>query len=358
MGSENIASMVFRCNGSFEIGLGHLARCAVLARSLPGVANTFIIDSEPLAENFLRSKKIDFRLLPCTHSERKEASLVAEIAQQLGAQHVVLDKKDNSRAYLEVLEKASLFMIDIEDRGKGRLLADILIDPHLWPESREAACEGPAFCGFGPDWMLLDPIYTRLRHSGRRDKKIEKPNSAVEVVVSCGGSDPAGLTGRVLEVLAGRTEELRITVVQGPGAKERPLSCGSHELRIVRAAGPGLARIFYHSDLAVVSGGITMCECMCLGLPMIFVPQHEEQAVNAGHFADRGGLLLAPLPQDADFTPRLEELIDKVLTDKRTRRELSRAGAELVDGLGIARLLLVLESDRFKNCGRTFRERR
>lgn len=356
MGSENNAGTVFRCNGSFETGLGHLARCAVLTRRLPGVANKFIIGSDSLAEDFLRSKKIDFHLLPGIQSERKEASLVAEIAQQLKTQHVVLDKKDNSRAYLEVLKKAGLLVIDIEDRGEGRLLADILIDPHIWPESEEAACEGPSFCGFGPDWVLLDPIYARLRHRRRRDNKIEKPNSAVEVVVSCGGSDPAGLTGRVLEVLAGRAEKLRVTVVQGPGAKERPLSCGPHELRIVRGAASGLARILYCSDLAVVSGGITMCECMCLGLATVFVPQHEEQAVNAGHFADRGGLLLAPLPQDADFTPRLEESIDKVLTDKTTRRELSRTGAGLVDGLGIARMLLVLESDRIKNCGRTFRE--
>ena len=90
-----------------------------------------------------------------------------------------------------------------------------------------------------------------------------------------------------------------------------------------------------------------MCECMCLGTPTVFVPQHQEQARNAAHFAEKGGLLLASLPQNEDFTSRLGELIAKVLTDKLTRRKLSRSGAELVDGLGVSRLRQVLETENF-----------
>ncbi len=343
----DVSRMVFRSDGSFETGLGHLGRCAVLAGSLPGVESTFITGSDPAAVDFLRRAEIDFHLLPDAASEQEEASLVAEIARKLGARHVVVDKKDNSRTYLEILKQAGLLVIDIEDRGEGRLLADILIDPHIRPESREAAYEGGAFCGFGPDWVLLDPVYAQLRGRGCREEENQNPASGFEVAVSCGGSDPAGLTGRVLEVLAGRAEKLRVTVVQGPAAKEMPLSCGSHTLQLVRGAA-GLAQIFCRSHLAVVSGGITMCECMCLGTPTVFVPQHQEQARNAARFAERGGLLLAPLPQDEDFTPRLEELITKVLTDERTRRKLSRSGAELVDGLGVSRLRQVLETENFR----------
>ena len=145
---SDVSRMVFRCDGSFETGLGHLARCAVLAGGLPGVESKFITGSDPVAVDFLRRAEIDYRVVPVTASEREEASLVAEIARKLGARHVVVDKKDNSRAYLEILKQAGLLVIDIEDRGEGRLLADILIDPHIRPESREAlsAVSDPTGC--------------------------------------------------------------------------------------------------------------------------------------------------------------------------------------------------------------------
>jgi len=339
------SKMIFRCDGSFETGLGHLARCAVIARNMPEAESKFVISADPLAEHFLSSRKIDFQALPAGTSNPEEARLVAEIAQGSGANGVVLDIKDNSPAYLEVLKRAGLLVVDIEDRSEGRLLADILIDSHLPPDSGQITPGGPAFCGFGPDWVMLDPVYARLRLGRRREKKSEKPGTAFQVVVSCGGSDPAGLTPRVLEVLASRLEKLRITVVLGAGTKEKPLSCGTHPLRVVRGAA-GLEKILDNCDLAVVSGGITKWECLCLGLPTVFVPQHEEQAANAGHAAEKGGLLLAHPPREADFTPRLESLIDRLLTDEQARRELSRAGSRLVDGLGLARLRQVMASVR------------
>ncbi|MBN2289547.1 MAG: hypothetical protein JXQ83_09470 [Candidatus Glassbacteria bacterium] len=334
-----LARMVLRCDGSFELGLGHLARCSVLARSLPGVESTFVVRADPVAEDFLQGRGMDFRLLDRQVPEAEEASYLAQTARGLGAGTVVLDKKDNPADYLEVLKQSGLRVVDIEDRGAGRRLADLLVDAHIWPGTAEAACEGPAFCGFGPDWILLDPLYAGLRQG--RVKKQRLPGMT-RVVVSCGGSDPAGLAGRVVEALAGRPEELRVTVVLGPAADRGSLSCGPHRLEVVRGA-QSLAGILGAADLAIVSGGITMCECMCLGLPTLFVPQHGEQAVNARHFADRGGLLLAGTPDRPGFMARLEKLTGKLLTDTRTRRELSRTGSRLVDGLGVERLKKALE---------------
>jgi spore coat polysaccharide biosynthesis predicted glycosyltransferase SpsG len=329
--------MILRCSGSFELGLGHLSRCSAIARNLPGIDCTLVINPYPAAEEFIKTGEVDYLLLPESLSEREEAGELVNIACKSGANLVLLDNKDHSRAYLEVLKQAGLLVVDIEDRGDGRQLADILLDSHVWPEDDDYACEGPSFCGFGPEWVLMDPAYALLRLSRLSVKKSEKTSDVLEIVISCGGSDPAGLSPRVMEVLAGREEFLRITAVMGPGAKETALSCGSHELRLVRGT-HSLARILCRSDLAVVSGGITMCECMCLGIPTVFVPQHREQFANARRLADRGGILLAELPDNEGFYSSLEELIDKLLTDRETRTELSGAGSEIVDGQGISRL--------------------
>ncbi|MEA2063370.1 MAG: hypothetical protein U9P14_06715 [Gemmatimonadota bacterium] len=348
---QQVPSIVFRCDGSFEGGLGHLARCTMLARELNSTGCAFIIRPDPAAEDFLRVGKVDFHILPGPYCpERIEAAFVAEIARRAGARIVIVDKKDNGAGFVKALKRAGLFVVDIEDRGDGRNWADILIDPHIRPgSSEEKNYTGSAFCGFGPGWVLLDPVYARLRHRSGNNKPAS--HQLTEVTVSCGHSDPARLTSRVAGVLAGhlgktngKEKSTRVNLVTGAAARGTLENCPLKNARILE--GPdSLARCLQRSGLAIVSGGITMFESMCLGLPVIVVPQHAEQAINAGKFAARGALLAAPLPEQGDFSGQLSELIGRVLAERKLREQLSSAALALVDGHGTSRFLKTLLSE-------------
>lgn len=326
---------VFRCDGSFQQGLGHIARCAMLSRSLPDLRGTLLFSGDALAGEFLKGRGASYRRLPlCTTEEQDWATLIS-LCRELGATYVFVDRKDNSQNYIGALKDAGLFVVDIEDRGEGRELADMLIDPHIWPGTAESEYAGSGFCGFGPEWVLLDPVFARLR--ARRAPR--PPQAEAGVAVACGGSDPAGHTSRVLEELGQRPEKFRVTTVLGVG-NANPV-CPRHPSRTVRAVS-SLARVLARSGLAVVSGGITMFESLCLGVPTIVVPQNKEQHRNAFKLAKKKALLLTDLSAGHEPDQSLSRALDLALTDMQTRESLSIRGSSLVDGLGTERLGMAL----------------
>ncbi|HUU29316.1 MAG TPA: glycosyltransferase [archaeon] len=330
--------IIFRCDGSFEQGLGHLSRCAVLAESLAPSTSFFVIRPDPVAEVFLKKKSLACHTLPSVLSPEDEAEFLVYFAAEHDTRYVVLDKKDNCLDLVGALKKADLFVVDFEDRGPGRVLADILIDPHIWPATGDAAAGGSSFCGFGPDWTILHPIYAEFHELRKTGGHACREKARVsEVIVACGGSDPAGLTSQVLKTLDKQTESFRIMVAAGPGAHTSGPACQNHPVKVLRKT-PLLARSLYRSDLAFVSGGITMSESLCLGVPTVVVPQHEEQFTNAGQFASKGALLLTPPPSDPDFRIALEVVTGEALKEKGLRGSISQAGWSLVDGKGVQRL--------------------
>jgi len=344
MTANSLGGIIFRSDGSFELGLGHLSRCCMLAEHLTRQVSLFAIQPNPLAESYLRKKGMDFRLLPAGISGEEEAGLLTDLARECGARLVVLDRKDTSLDLVGTLKKADLIVADFEDRGAGRAMADILIDQHIWPEDRQPESGEPAFCGFGPEWAILHPFYARFHElAGKSGNGAGKREAISEIIVACGGTDPSGITSRILKTLDRHREPFRITVVDGAGRRSQSLSCQHHPLRVMRSI-PSLARLLYRSDLAFVSGGITMSECLCLGVPTVVLPQHEEQFINAARFASQGALLVTPPPNDLDFRIAIEVVVEGVFGEKGLRESIARTGWSLVDGRGIQRLKKVLSS--------------
>jgi len=338
MCGEITGRMVFCCSGNFELGLGHLARCSILAEYLASKGSIYAIRPDPVAESYLRGKAQCYHLIPPGFSETEEAEYLIKAAKEIKAKTIVLDRKDNESEYVGILKEAGLFVLDLEDRGPGRDSADILIDPHIPTGSPEAIYHGSAFCGFGPGWSILHPLYTRLHKRAvlsMRNRREAGPVS--EIVISCGGSDPAGLASRVVKALDRRSETFRITVVAGAGARQAYPDCQNHPVRTLHRL-DSLARTLCQSDLAFTSGGITMFESLCLGLPTVVLAQHEEQYRNAAKLASQEALLLTPPPEDKAFGIGLEVVLEELLHDGALRLRLSRKGLSLVDGGGLKRL--------------------
>ncbi len=340
--------VVLRCDGSRSLGLGHLARCAMLASHLAPGRSRLVCREDPLARRFFGERALEATFLPRSCRPEEEADLLADLCITDSAQFVLLDRRDNSLEYVSALTQAGLFVVDLEDRGTGRCESHILIDGHIWPGSEEAGCRGKPLCGFGPDWALLDPRYARAAACLCRTPEIERLQAVREVVVSLGGSDPAGLTRIVLSQLDRVEGDFRVSLVAGPGVDTSGLECRYHELRVLQGL-RCLDEVFSEAQLAVVSGGVTMLEALCVGLPVLVVPQHREQYVNAARFALRASLSLVPPPEDPAHRERIFRALEQLVEDPVLRVGLARAGAALVDGRGVERLagtMAYLESAR------------
>lgn len=334
---ELTEKLILRCDGSRRMGLGHLARCAMLASNLAPGRSRLVCREDPLVRRFIEERGLEALFIPSTCGEEDETEFIASLAARDGAQFVVLDRRDNIREYVAGLARSGLFVVDIEDRGEGRNEAHILIDCHIWPGSADSAFTGRALCGFGPDWALLDPRYARAAACLNRASSAERLTGVRDIVVSLGGSDPSGLTATVLSQLDRVNGDFRINLAAGPGVDCSDLKCRFHELRVLRGL-RSLDEVFSGAQLAVAGGGVTMLEALCLGLPVLVVPQHREQYVNAARFALRACLSLVPPPETADHRERLFRALEQLIEDPVLRIGLAGAGASLVDGRGVERL--------------------
>ena len=332
-------AVLFHCAGSRKLGLGHLYRCRMLFDNLAGNGSLLTTGPDPDAAKFLDSSGLPWRQLEERLTGEALGLELAETAANAGARFVVLDCKDNSREFVMALRQSGLRVVDLEDNGPGRLAADVLIDPHIQPDSHEAAYPGRADCCFGPDWALIDPVYARLHREINADGAHRTGNSGpLNVTVSLGGSDPSGLTARIVELLAKVETGLAIDLVLGPAATADPSpEASSHRLTVHRGI-PDLAGLLTHCGLAFVSGGITMFESLCLGVPTVVVPQHEEQYLNASRLARHGTIIVAPPPGDEEAAVGLEVVVRETCADSALRSSIGAAGFPLVDGLGMERL--------------------
>ncbi len=334
---ETKQNILFHCDADRSRGMGHLFRCRMLYGRLAGPGSSLAVKPDSAARGLLESSRLPWREISPPSAGGELGLELAEIAGETGARVVLLDRKDNSRELVLTLRRQGLLVVALEDTGPGRLEADILVDPHVQPGSAEAACDGRALCCFGPGWALIDPCYVAARANGAADRHADD-TGPLRVAVSLGGSDPAGLTRRVLAALAKVDEKLEIELVAGPGADTGQVpGTLRHDIRIHRGL-DNLAKLLATCSLAFVSGGITMFETLCVGVATVVVPQHEEQYTNASRLASRGALLVVPPPAEKSSVIGLILAAREIAGNEALRRKLVSTGAALVDGRGVQRL--------------------
>ena len=97
----------------------------------------------------------------------------------------------------------------------------------------------------------------------------------------------------------------------------------------------------YNSDIAIISGGVSVYEVAAVGTPAIVICQNKHEDTNA--FEDYGFVIKLGLENQTEqiIKEKIEELIDEY----ELRKQLSKRSKELVDGNGAERVAnLILNS--------------
>jgi spore coat polysaccharide biosynthesis predicted glycosyltransferase SpsG len=137
----------------------------------------------------------------------------------------------------------------------------------------------------GPDYFILD------------EKRLPAPavmaGGKVNVLLTFGGSDPTGLTRKVLEsLLAGAWGQTHFTVVLGPGFREgeavAALTAARQDDFTVIKNPAALLSLMAASDLTVCAGGRTMYELRCLGKKFLPIASADHEAREIEEFVRLG----------------------------------------------------------------------
>ena len=313
-----LASLTIRADAGPHVGLGHVMRCLAVAEAAvdSGVAVTMVSPTLPegvharLADAGIAWKPADGDLPP--------------------ADAVLIDGYGFSRTEADRWRRSAPILAVMDDNAEmAAWPADIVINPN--PHARPALYPGWA----GPRF-LLGSAYAPLRREFREADPIAIRENANRILITMGGSDPKGLTARILAGLPGTGTPVEITAVLGGMAQAPELGAASHHHLVIERDVRDMSRLMANSDIAISAAGSTLWELARLGVPTIAVVVADNQRQAAAAAAEKGLLHLVSAEGAASEAISL-------LGDIGARRALSDQARGQIDGHGAARILEALQ---------------
>ena len=148
------STVLFRADGSHDIGLGHIMRCIAFAQSFEniGVEAIFVIRNYDQEVNKLIQKNgYQVESIPCNSNYAEDGALTLEFAARHGARVIITDLSNKYTftnlnefsGYLQMLKDTSIFSIGIDGFGeegistKISLPFDIVVIPYFGAEKEK-----------------------------------------------------------------------------------------------------------------------------------------------------------------------------------------------------------------------------
>lgn len=365
-------NIAIRVDASARIGLGHLVRCRTLAAALreQGVAVHFICRAHPGHQiDALRAEGYRVSALPeppvqattdrdyagwlGVSQEQDATETLAALTDAPAASqpdwlivdHYALDADWEQRLCPYVGR-----MLVIDDLANRRHLGDLLLDQNFAVDAATryaGLLSDQTRCLLGPRYALLHPAYAQARQRLARCQGRTTPEAVRRVLVFFGGTDPDNLSGRALEALSlPPLTTLSLDLVVGANNPHRDRLAALAEARgntRLHPPRPHLADLMAEADLAIGAGGATTWERCCLGLPSLVVSLAENQRPACEALAAEG--LIVYLGHTEIVTvEQLRPALSALLDDPEQRQCLTMAGAALVDGQGVQRVIEALHA--------------
>jgi spore coat polysaccharide biosynthesis predicted glycosyltransferase SpsG len=237
--------------------------------------------------------------------------------RDFGADIVIHDQLETDPATLRAEREAGMKVVVFEDLGPGQDQADLVINA-LYPAEETQPSKNRFF---GPSvYCLRDEFRRSARNPFREEVR--------RVLVTFGGTDPAGLTFQVLDVLS-EHQGLPLTVVAGRGLtrfdeleqRVAALQRAGRDVQLHRDV-PLMSELMASADVAFTSAGRTLYELAHMGVPAVVLAQNDTELKH--HFASiENGFLFLGLGRDATRAA-ISSAFDALTTSRDLRRALHR----------------------------------
>lgn len=316
--------VVFRTDGSFEIGMGHLRRCMSLARALEKSGAT-----------------ISFALYGDRHGAaivQSEGYTLEWVAQRDfvipagDADCVVVDSyamgEDHFRGFIREFGVTAV----IDDLGLCPVPVDVVINQNLTGPLIDYDGRDDTLFLTGTKYALLRDVFAELA---------EKPTPRrSSILVIMGATDLHGQTAKIIRGLGNAGLDRLVEIVIGSGARTieevRQAAKEVGKQMAVHINPPDLPEIMNRAALAVSAGGVTVLELACLGVPTVLVTVAANQVEAAGlwqknRFAKYVG------NHDKVSGEDVATAVGALLNDPPTLAAMSEQGRKTVDGHGASR---------------------
>ncbi len=345
---KNKNLLLIRADASPEIGTGHVMRCLALAEAWQdtgGVVSFVSACDAPSIENRLNREGIEIHHIPQEAGTSGDADETARIAHEQGADWIVVDGYHFGANYQKIIKDAGLSLLFIDDYGHAdNYYADIVLNQNIYADMLLYKKYEP-YTRF-----LLGTKYVLLRREFLKysDWHRDIPEVARKILVTLGGSDPDNVTSKIIEAVRSvDLDGLEVKVVVG-GAN--PHFGHIHEtvkdlsdFTLIKNVG-NMPELMAWADIAISAGGSTCWELAYLGTPFIaLIIADNQKPVVMGISAQNAAVNLG---SGQILTQKeISNMIKKVIKSIDKRFNLSKNSKNLVDGEGILRVIMIMNSD-------------
>jgi 2-polyprenyl-3-methyl-5-hydroxy-6-metoxy-1,4-benzoquinol methylase/spore coat polysaccharide biosynthesis predicted glycosyltransferase SpsG len=245
-------------------GIGHLARCIRLCRTVRGQVTFLTTRLDADGRSFLQRELLRFPV-------RRRPSVIDRVATGGIWDVVLVDARSMTRADLAAIA-AHGTVVSVDEGGEAREFASFIVDALPGPPGRSGA-------------NLSSPAFLDL--PARARKKAGGP--VRKVLLTFGGEDRANLTGRLLAVFSAESffAPEQVTVVEGPLFRVHDWPQG---ITVVKSPA-GLSELIPSHDLVFTHFGNTAFEALAAGVPAILLsPTRYHDSLGAASGFPRIGI--------------------------------------------------------------------
>lgn len=341
---------VFRVSAGAEIGVGHLARCAHLARELQARGSDVVLLLDHLEDQFSPWLK-DLESVPLyPNSVYSDQLRDARLSRTFVSNStVIVDDYRLDETWERALKLTADGVVVIDDLANRKHECDWLVDAR-WVGAKSASRYEelvPKSCKqlLGPEYCILSPAYTGIRDHQPTPKpvKIENINKQVfNILLSIGGGGDLRTIAVLMEGFLSHPDlrDVVLFPVVGPASTNADVIeeiARNHE-RVRPVVGVTDLLPFYQAaDLFIGSLGTAMAELNCVALPAITFATTENQ-FNEQNFLDDLGHYFHITRDEIEDVDALVELVIRMRSEWQRVLSLSCNALIRVDGNGTKRV--------------------
>jgi spore coat polysaccharide biosynthesis predicted glycosyltransferase SpsG len=330
-------NFLFRCDGSVEVGMGHIVRCLALAdelRSRWECEVTFAMRKSILGIAKVRQSYSVIQSEE-TNGIFDYTNWLAECIQETSADMLFLDVRDELTYDLIKDLKATLgiAITTIDDTEDKRQAADLAFYPPV-PQVTEYDWNnfnGNLYSGW--EYVIIRDCFFKDYARTKR--------SHPKILIMMGGSDPYDMTGFAVDCLNSIELSFSASIILGPGYSftdhlMKNLSGVQFDYDIYQNP-ENISRIMADSDFSIMSFGVTAYELAALGVPMIILSITEDHFKSASIFSNAGIGISLGIYKDISES-ELERATIKLLSESKHRKKMSNRARALFQARNLGQI--------------------
>ena len=327
--------ILIRADANGQIGSGHVMRCLSIAHALEEKGEkTVFISADHKADFLIQDYGFECVCLESNYAEMDEEDIEA-ILENYHPDLVLVDSYYVTGEYFRRLRSVTRVAY-LDDLNRNCWDIDFLINYNVYAEVYDYS----PYAGTRTE-LLLGPRYAPLRSEffGAAPHVIRE--KVEDVLVSAGGSDPEGVSKRIMMEMCPKWPDTRFHILVGalnPWLEELRRFAGENV--VFHFNEKDMAGLMKKCDVAISASGSTLYELCAMGVPTIIFTLADNQLPAAEQFERRNVMLsTGDCRGNAKLIPSLEEKLELLAMNAKIRKQFSERMQLLVDGLGAKRIV-------------------